>query len=121
MKLLIVVWMGIVFLNGCTSFCTKSYKKRSVNFSKEMELTVFKKATATDNPNVRFDVCGREIHYDQYGKRNSRYCWEIDHIKPKSKCGGDKIKNLQPLYCKTNRKKSDRWPAEAKDYCPQNK
>jgi len=43
---------------------------------------------------------------------------EIDHIKPVAKGGGDELENLQPLYWKTNRAKSDSWPVTSRDYCP---
>ena len=120
MKIIIYVLFVLVF-NGCALFCKKSHKRHSVNFPKEMELAVFQKAKPTEDPNVRLDVCGTEIHFDQYGKRGD-HGWEIDHIKPKSKGGGDKIKNLQPLHWETNRRKRDQWikfkGIKPKDYCP---
>ena len=122
----IIIYVLFVFvLNGCTSLslCTKSYKKRSVDFPKEIELAVWEKATPTKDPNIRLDVCNTKIHLNQYGNIKSQYGWEIDHIKPKAKCGRDKIKNLQPLHWKTNRSKSNKWVKfkgiKPKDYCPQ--
>ncbi len=41
--------------------------------------------------------------------------WEIDHIKPVAKGGGDELSNLQPLQWQNNRKKGDDFPAS--DYC----
>ena len=87
------------------------------NFSKEEEQAVWKKAQSTDDPNVCFDICGQEIHFNKYGDTKSDYGWEIDHIKPIAKGGGDELDNLQPLYWKTNRLKGDNWPVNPKDYC----
>lgn len=58
----------------------------------------------------RRDVCGHEIEYGAHGNTSSRYGWEIDHIKPVSKGGGDDLDNLQPLYWETNRDKADLEP-----------
>ena len=41
--------------------------------------------------------------------------WEIDHIKPVSKGGGDELSNLQALQWQNNRKKGDDYPAS--NYC----
>ena len=90
------------------------------NFSKKEEQAVWEKAQPTYDPNVRFDICGKEIRFNKYGKTKSKYGWEIDHIKPVAKGGGDEINNLQPLQWKTNRRKGDNWPVNPRDYC-QNK
>jgi hypothetical protein len=52
----------------------------------------------------RQDACGAWIGRDFYGKRESPYGWEIDHIDPN---GGDSLSNLQPLQWKNNVNKSD--------------
>ena len=106
----------VVFLIGCVTKPLDSCRKNRKDFSKKEELAVWQKAKPTDNPNLRIDICESEIHHDQYGKK-SEYGWEIDHIKPISKCGGNEINNLQPLYWKTNKNKSDKWPVSPKDYC----
>ena len=94
-------------------------KRNGKNFSKKEELAVWNKACLTDDFNVRLDICGLEIHFDKYGDTSSGYGWEIDHIKPVSKGGGDEFDNLQPLYWKTNRQKGDKWPISPTDYCGQ--
>ncbi len=63
------------------------------------------------DPNVwRYDVCGNPIKFSEYGNINSKHGWEVDHIKPVSKGGGDEITNLQPLQWENNRRKSDTYP-----------
>ncbi len=42
-----------------------------------------------------------------FGNRNSKYGWEIDHIKPVIHDGKDSIDNLQPLNWKNNADKGD--------------
>lgn len=54
----------------------------------------------------RQDPYGSPIKKDQYGKE-TRYGWDIDHIKPQSRGGSDDIRNLQALQYKTNREKGD--------------
>jgi len=66
---------------------------------------------AGQDPNViRNDACGWSIKRAEHGSTNSLYGWEIDHKRPVAKDGGDEPSNLQPLYWKTNREKSDTYP-----------
>jgi len=52
----------------------------------------------------RKDKYGNKIRFGSYGTQGD--CgWEIDHKNPKDKGGSDKIRNLQPLHWKENRKK----------------
>jgi len=96
-------------------------KKNGKDFSKAEEAAVWSKACWTEHPNVRFDICGNEIHFNQYGNKKSRYGWEVDHIKPVAKGGEDNMENLQPLYWRTNKSKDDKWPIKPKDYCKKKK
>ena len=50
----------------------------------------------------RKDECGAWIARDQYGNRNSIYGWDIDHITPVSRGGGDELSNLRPLQWGNN-------------------
>lgn len=46
------------------------------------------KIVANNNPDVfRQDYAGAWIRRDQYGQKNAKYGWEIDHCKPVSKNG----------------------------------
>ena len=57
----------------------------------------------------RKDTCGASMSHDRYGK-TEQWGWEIDHIKPVSKGGGDELENLQPLQWENNSHKGDDWP-----------
>ena len=71
-------------------------------------ITIWNKALHAQgyNPNfVRKDVCGALIELKQYGNRDSKFGWEIDHIVPVSKGGSHSYQNLQPLQWENNSSK----------------
>lgn len=79
-------------------------------FTETQIQNVWEKATIVSNnhPNeFRKDQCGAWIKRAHYGKRNSIYGWEIDHITPKSNGGSDDLSNLRPLHWENNMAKSD--------------
>lgn len=69
------------------------------------------KIIANNNPDVfRQDYAGAWIRRNQYGIRDSKYGWEVDHCKPTSKGGTDELSNLYPLHWRNNEKKGDDFP-----------
>ena len=71
---------------------------------------VVQKGKEFDEKIWRYDICGNVMKYSEHGDTNTKYGWEIDHIKPSSKGGSDNLDNLQPMYWENNRKKSDTFP-----------
>lgn len=83
-------------------------------FTTEQIEQVWQKAkiVSNNNPDVfRQDYAGAWIRRDQYGDRNTKYGWEIDHCQPKSQGGGDEISNLYPLHWRNNSSKGDNYPS----------
>lgn len=85
---------------------------QGISFSESQKLAVWRKGKIIPgrDPNVeRADKCGARMIYTNHGKTVATG-WEIDHIKPKSKGGGDDLNNLQPLQWENNRHKGDDYP-----------
>ena len=52
--------------------------------------------------------CGKRLAFKNYGKRDERGGWEIDHSVPKSRGGTDYLRNLVPACIDCNRQKGTR-------------
>lgn len=80
------------------------------NFSEDTIQNVWEKAKiiANNDPNIwRQDQCGAWIRREHYGRRDSEYGWEIDHITPVSRDGSDSLYNLRPLQWQNNASRQD--------------
>ena len=60
-----------------------------------------------DSSTWRHDDYGAVIKWGEYGSQRE-YGWNVDHIKPLSKGGGDELSNLRPLHWKNNAAKQDK-------------
>lgn len=56
----------------------------------------------------RADDYGNWMKFSDYGNRNSKFGWEIDHIIPDALGGSDAVLNLRPLHWRANTAKSDK-------------
>ena len=89
---------------------------RGGGFSDGEIQAVWNKAQAIpgqDTSKIRKDRCGATISRSAYGQQTAQG-WEVDHIKPVSKGGGDELGNLQPLQWENNRHKADDVPGNCK-------
>lgn len=74
---------------------------------------IWEKATCVDgfdSDTIRKDCCGAFILKTEFGNRNSKYGWEIDHVYPLSKGGDDNLLNLRPMQWENNIAKGNSFP-----------
>lgn len=97
-------------------------KKDDGSWTEDAKRAVWLKAplaqAITRNPDVRLDSCKALMLWDDYGRRDSNYGWEIDHIIPEKLLQDngvpqelvDHIDNLRPMHWSNNCKKADDFP-----------
>lgn len=93
-------------------FLVKFAKKEIM--TKDLETIAWEKARKIegyDSDLFRKDACGAWIKKTEYGNRENAYGWEVDHIYPKSKGGGDEADNIRALQHENNASKSDDYPS----------
>ena len=76
-----------------------------MSFDEQVKLAVWNKASfvfGKDPLLFRLDQNGLEIHWLDYGNRQSAFGWEIHHVKPIALGGTDAFDNLVPLHWETN-------------------
>jgi len=90
-------------ISSLTEGTPRKIKEINLGYSYENLLEIFEKT------NGKCRQCRKELVLDNYGKRNARGGWEVDHSVPKSKGGTDNPKNLLPLCYLCNFYKRERW------------
>lgn len=81
-------------------------------FSDYVINAVWEKASTVEgyDPNIwRKDFANAWIRHDHYGVE-SKYGWQIDHLRPSSQGGSDELSNLNALHWRNNNRKSDNYP-----------
>jgi hypothetical protein len=56
------------------------------------------------------DYSGRIMDKSAYGNSDSKFGWNIDHIRPESAGGTNKQCNLEICHIQTNIEKADKFP-----------
>jgi len=59
----------------------------------------------------RKDCLGNLVRYADFGKRNSPFGWELDHIAPRHMGGTTDPENLRVLHWRASAAKSENLPA----------
>ena len=62
------------------------------------------------NTQIRFDHKGRKMHWAFYGKRDSEYGWNIDHINRNP--SDNNLNNLRAVNFKTHEELNKRFNTE---------
>lgn len=60
--------------------------------------------------------CSKKLAWKNYGKRDERGAWEVDHSRPLARGGADYLRNLVPACVKCNRSKGNLTSREFEGY-----
>lgn len=63
-----------------------------------------------DSDLFRKDAAGAWMSRSEYGNRDSKFGWEIDHIYPTALGGDNEEGNLRPMQWENNKSKADNYP-----------
>lgn len=79
-------------------------RKRPTDQEKNFAWSIAPTRSGSDQDKVRncHCCCGREIKRSHYGKRSSKYGWEMDHDVPHSMGGENSIFNFRALHWRCN-------------------
>lgn len=67
-------------------------------------------ALGFDHDVWRYSKNGHLMKRSEYGNRSSKYGWEIEHGRPKSKGGTNHLNNLSPENWRENLRKGSKYP-----------
>lgn len=84
------------------------------DFSEEKIQKVWEKGSKVegyDENRYRQDTCGAWMEREKYGDQKDNFGWEIDHVYPDAKGGGNELQNLRPMNWANNRSKADNFPS----------
>jgi len=76
------------------------------NYSEAQKKAVWAKRKLKVTAKTGYDRYDLEIHQGEYGKQ-SKYGWNVDHIKPEAQGGKHELSNWQPLHWVSNMVKAD--------------
>jgi hypothetical protein len=96
--------IGARFLRG------RSTDRFGRPFTGLLKATIWLNAAVVPGKDIalwRQDPCGAQMYWHDYGKTNSTYGWEVDHLLPVARGGTDDTSNLQALHWKNNRQKAN--------------
>ena len=62
----------------------------------------------------RCHICGKKLAFKNYGELGARGAWEVEHSRPRTKGGTNRLNNLYPAHITCNRSKGARTTRTAR-------